>query len=304
MVAFTCNLCGAQNRVEQFASEAPTCKCGSNVRVRALVHLLSMELFGQNIRLIDFPKLPGIRGVGMTDHRSYADILASKFNYTNTFYDREPRLDFTESHPGLEGAYDFILSADVLEHVAPPMERTLQEVQRLLKPTGFFVATVPCVPDDKLREHFPELHEYRIVLLGGSAVLVNRRRDGTLEMRTDLIFHGGIGSTLEMRQLTVSELHARLLGSGFRDVQFLFDDSPEIGILFDHDSSRPLIARKEPFTFDRSTQLQLMSEWRTSQKRIREERERSQKMAAQIAMASDSRWLRLGRVFGIGPSFG
>src|SRR5215831_15000893 len=163
MVAFTCNLCGAQNRVETFASEAPSCKCGSNVRVRALVHLLSMELFGQDIHLVDFPKLPGIRGTGMSDHRSYADLLASKFNYTNTFYDREPRLDFTESHPGMEGTYDFILSADVLEHVAPPVERTLQEVSRLLKPAGFLVATVPCVPDDKLREHFPDLNEYRIV---------------------------------------------------------------------------------------------------------------------------------------------
>jgi len=303
MVEFTCNICGAQNQVEQVAREAPSCKCDSNVRVRALVHLLSVELFGQDIPLVDFPRLPGIRGVGMSDHRSYADILAKKFDYTNTFYDREPRLDFTESHPGMEGTYDFILSADVLEHVAPPVDRTLQEVQRLLKPTGFLVATVPCVPEDQLREHFPELHEYRIVILGGSAVLVNRRRDGTLETRTDLSFHGGIGSTLEMRQLTVTELHAKLLGSGFREVQFLFDNSSEMGIVFDEDSSRPLVARKEPFTFDRATQLQLMSEWRSSETRVWEERERARTMADQIAMASDSRWVQLGRAFGVGPRF-
>jgi len=34
----------------------------------------------------------------------------------------------------------------------------------------------------------------------GSQVLINRRADGVLEIREDLIFHGGSGATLEMRE--------------------------------------------------------------------------------------------------------
>src|SRR5258708_3705244 len=121
MISFTCNICGAENQVDDFATERATCACGSNVRLRALIHLLSMELFGQDLLLRDFPKLKAIRGIGMTDNKCYAEILADKFDYANTFYDREPCFDFTEPHPLHAGMYDFILSADVLEHIAPPI---------------------------------------------------------------------------------------------------------------------------------------------------------------------------------------
>src|SRR5437588_10848898 len=98
MVPFVCNICGSHNKVEHFATEPASCACGSNVRIRAMIHLLAMELFGQNLILPEFPRLKAIRGLGMTDKACYADILADKFDYTNTYYDREPRLDFTERH--------------------------------------------------------------------------------------------------------------------------------------------------------------------------------------------------------------
>jgi len=111
--------------------------------------------FGQSFPLVEFPKLKSIRALGMTDKQGYARLLADKFDYTNTYYDREPRFDFTESHPGLGGAYDFILSADVLEHVAPPVGRAIGEICRLLKPHGFLAATVPCAPGGEMRSIFP-----------------------------------------------------------------------------------------------------------------------------------------------------
>src|SRR5260221_4269093 len=188
VVFFTCNICGAYNQVENFATEPASCACGSNVRIRALIHLLSMELFNQSLTLAEFPRLKAIRGLGMSDQEGYARILAEKFDYTNTYYDREPRFDFTAAHPEVYGAYDFILSADVLEHIAPPVERALEEACRLLKPHGFLGITVYCNPNDRMREHFPELHEYRVVPLGKSAVLINRRRDGSLDIREYLIF--------------------------------------------------------------------------------------------------------------------
>src|SRR5258708_4286631 len=89
MISFTCNICGAENQVVDFATERATCACGSNVRLRALIHLLSMELFGHDLLLRDFPKLKAIRGIGMTDNKCYAEILADKFDYSNTFYDRK-----------------------------------------------------------------------------------------------------------------------------------------------------------------------------------------------------------------------
>jgi SAM-dependent methyltransferase len=280
--------------VAAFASEPASCACGSNVRVRALVHLLSMELFGRGLAVAGFPTLKSIRGMGMTDKAGYASLLAGKFDYTNTYYDRPPRFDFTARHPELYGTSDFILSADVLEHVAPPVERALEEICLLLKPAGFLAATVPCVPDGATREHFPELHEYRVVRLGRSDVLVNRRRDGSLEAREDLVFHEGPGAVLEMRRFARTSLRDKLIAAGFRDVHYLLEDVREAGILFDGDVSQPLIARKEPFRLSAAAQRELLDGWLAAEAEARMQ-------AEQMRMASQSRWLQLGRRFGIGP---
>jgi SAM-dependent methyltransferase len=283
--------------VTEFATEPATCACGSNVRVRALLHLLSMELFGRSLHVVDFPKLKSIHGLGMTDKPAYAAILAEKFDYTNTYYDRPPLFDFTAPHPSLYGTCDFILSADVLEHVAPPVERPLEEVCNLLKPHGFLAATVPCTPDDAMRENFPGLHEYRVVSLGNSEVLLNRRRDGALEARDDLVFHEGPGAVLEMRQWGVTGLRAKLLAAGFREVRFLMDNVPDAGILFDGDVSQPLIARKQQFVLDAAAQGELLDN-------LIDVRAQCRTLSESIRLASESRWLRLGRKLGVGPKWG
>ena len=303
MVSFTCNICGAFHEAAQFATEPASCGCGSNVRLRALIHLLSMELFGQSLPLTDFPQLKSIRGLGMTDKEAYAEILAEKFDYTNTYYDREPRFDFTESHPRLEGSYDFILSADVLEHIAPPVERALDEACRLLKPHGFLGVTVYCHPSDEMREHFPELHQYRVVPLGESEVLINRRRDGSLEITDELVFHGGSGATLEMREFGASALKAKLVAAGFREVHFLTGDLPGIGVYFDHDVSQPLIARKDPFVMEACARSQMIDACQAARNQARQEWERAELLATQMRLAAGSKWVRLGNRIGVGPKF-
>ena len=41
MASFTCNICGARNNAaEKMDTERPSCACDSNVRMRALIHLL------------------------------------------------------------------------------------------------------------------------------------------------------------------------------------------------------------------------------------------------------------------------
>jgi SAM-dependent methyltransferase len=287
VVSFICNICGEHNHVENFATEPASCPCGSNVRMRALVHLLSMEMFNRTLILAEFPRLKAVRGLGMSDQPCYARLLAEKFDYTNTYYDREPRFDFMERHPERYGTYDFIVSSDVIEHIAPPVERALEECCLLLKPHGFLLVTVYCNPGDSLREHFPDLNQYRIVQVGGRDVLVNRRSDGSLDVRENLVFHGGSGATLEMREFGITSLTDKLTASGFREVHFLTEDVPRQGILFDADVSQPLVARKMPFMLDRLGAEQMIEEWR-----------RAQDWAAAVA---SSRWLRLGRKLGLGP---
>ena len=296
MWSFICNICGAPNETVELRTEPESCACGSNVRVRALIHLLSMELFGQSLPLRDFPRLKSIRGLGMTDKPGYADLLAEKFDYTNTFYDREPRLDASAPDKASEGRYDFIVSADVLEHIGPPIEQALKGLWSLLNPHGFLIGSVFCNSADQLREHFPELHQYRVIQLGGAAVLANRRRDGTLEIRDDLIFHGGSGSTLEMREFGSTALRDGLLSAGFLEVYLFSDNLPEKGILFDGDVSQPFVARKERFSLDREARADFVAEWRR-------EKARAGLFESQISLANGSRWLRLGALLGVGPRF-
>jgi len=287
-VTFTCNLCGARNTVDVMVTEPSTCACGSNVRLRSLIHLLSLEIFGESLILKDFPRMKSIRGFGMTDKDCLAP-LAEKFDYTNTHYDREPRLDITQPHPELAGQFDFLLSADVLEHIAGPVAPAMEEMCRLLKPNGFAGITIFCNPQDQMREHFPNLHDYRLVSLGGRMVLVNRRADGTLEAHDNLIFHGGTGSTLEIREFGVTALRDQLLSAGFKDVLLLTEEVPEIGIVIDHDLSQPLLARKEPYALGPESRAELVRMWRKSDEQLR--------------LARDSRWLKLGRALRVGPDF-
>ena len=307
-VAFVCNVCGRQNSTPNFATEPASCPCGSNVRVRALIHLLSLELFGHSMVLADFPVMKSIRGLGMTDKACYADVLANKFDYKNTHYDREPRLDFTQRHPELYGQFDFILSGDVLEHVAGPVERTLEEAFSLLNARGIFGITVYCNPADSLQEHFPELNDYRLVQLGEQPVLINRRRDGTLEIKEDLIFHGGPGATLEMREFGITGLQSKLREAGFRGFEILTANVPEFGIIFDSDVSQPLLARKEPFVLTRPMAAELVQRWqefRDQSARAWEERDQSARaledVERRMRVAAESKWVRLGKRLGLGP---
>ena len=202
--------------------------------------------------------------------------------------------------------------------MAPPVERAIGEICRLLKLHGFLAATVPCAPGGEMREHYPDLHEYRVVPLGDSAVLINRRRDGGLEIRGDLTFHRGSGDTLEMRRFGIPRCGPLRWRPASGKFAFFGDNVAEIGILFDADVSQPFVARKEAFVVDLAGRTQLVDAWRASRLEAEEERkradlmatkhererERADRLALQMRWASRSRWLRLGRKPGLGPKFG
>jgi SAM-dependent methyltransferase len=247
---FICNVCGAQcvQPPEGLGRETASCTdCGSSVRLRALMALLSQEIFGVLLILPEFPVLKGIRGVGMSDTPDLAERLGAKFDYTNTFYHQAPRLDVTNPDERDLAAYDFILSSEVMEHVPPPVERAFASLHSMLKPDGVLLLTTPYNLGGKTAEHFPELHEYTLASPGGRPVLVNRRRDGSVEVFENLAFHGGHGSTLEMRTFTEESLRQIFRGAGFREVRFGAETWAEHGIEHAGEWSLPIAARKGHF---------------------------------------------------------
>jgi SAM-dependent methyltransferase len=244
---FVCNVCGAlcPRTPEPPGRETAGCgRCISTVRLRGLIALLSQELFGVHLALPDFPELKGLRAFGMSDPPGFAEQLAKKFDYTNTFYHQPPTMDITNPPESEWGRYDFIISSEVMEHVPPPVEEAFRNLHRLLKPNGLLLLTVPYGIGRPFREHFPELHEYALASPGGRTVLVNRRRDGSIEVFEDLCFHGGGGSTLELRVFNEEAILGVLRNAGFDTVRIAAESVPEFGVEHAEAWSLPIVARK------------------------------------------------------------
>jgi hypothetical protein len=222
---FVCNICGTPNRGDpmDFDRESSNCSsCGSNVRVRALIRVLSVELFGIALALPEFPRIKSLRGIGMTDFGPYASCLAQKFDYKNTFYDRAPKLDIIDPPRDEFGKYDFLISSEVFEHVAAPASVAFHNALQLLKTNGVLVLTVPYSLQSSMEEHFPDLYQFGLAHVGKSVVLVNRTQGGQLQVFENLVFHGpGPGKALEMRQFTENALKQMLAEVGFKQVRTL-----------------------------------------------------------------------------------
>lgn len=245
-LSFRCNVCGqgASARVVELERETPSCAtCGSTVRWRSVVHVLSQELLGESLALPDFPTRPDIVGIGLSDWDGYALPLAEKLTYTNTQYHTEPRLDITTRSIHLERSLDFLISSEVFEHVAPPISRTFANARALLKPGGVMILTVPYGKHGPLVEHFPELYQYELVEEDDRPVLVNMTRAGARQVFADLEFHGGAGATLEMRRFSEPSLLSLLEDAGFGEVKTYKDHDFEHGIYWSADWSLPIAAR-------------------------------------------------------------
>jgi SAM-dependent methyltransferase len=262
---FTCNICGTSNTgVEDFRREVPNCSgCQSSVRIRSLVYAIALELFGVPLPLPDFPILKSLRGLGMTDSDSYAQYLRGRFDYRNTFYDREPRLDISNLNGAEEGTLDFLTSSEVFEHVRPPLEDSLKNAYRLLRPQGVLIFTMPWNLDSgpPVREHFPTLEDYGLAQLRSGPVLVNRTAAGALEIFDNLVFHMGFSPALEMREINASEVRRVFTAAGFSDLRFYTEDYPPFGIRHVESWSLPVAARKQPLRFDPNVRAELMTQF-------------------------------------------
>jgi SAM-dependent methyltransferase len=276
-----------------------------------------MEVLGKPVPLPEFPVLKNRRGLGMTDDASYATLLAEKFDYSNTFYHCDPFLDITKTHPDLYGTYDFIISSDVFEHIAPPVERAMEEACKLLKPEGALFLSVPSSIDDETIEHYPDLHQYAVIEINGNPIVINRKKDGSFQVHENPVFHGGNGATLEMRLFSRKDLAKKLSNAGFSEVIFLDDPVERFGIAFEGPWTHPLIARPPQTPVKEFGQVppafrvgyeSLLQAHKDASAEILRLRDRNDELELKIAhlektisMAAGSKWLRLGRRLGRGP---
>jgi SAM-dependent methyltransferase len=244
-VRFRCNLCGSDCEVprEAISRELPSCgTCGSTVRFRAIVHLLCSALFGRSMALPDLEPRKDIAGIGLSDAECYAQPLAARLSYVNTYFHTEPRLDIARVAPERHAEYDFIIASDVFEHVEPPVARAFDNARRLLKPGGVMVFSVPFSLDGDTVEHFPALHDYRVVETEQGWRLENRDVRGELHVHDNLVFHGGPGSTLEMRLFSRAALEREFARAGFSRVRVADEPCAEFGIEWPEPWSVPMLA--------------------------------------------------------------
>jgi SAM-dependent methyltransferase len=246
-LAYACNICGAANvaRIETLERETRSChRCGSTVRSRSMIDLLSRALFGASLPIPRFPRDSRKCGVGLSDSHVYALRLARKLAYVNTYYHQAPRLDACSPDPALHGSCDFVLASDVLEHVVPPVDAAFSGIHSMLRAGGVLVGSVPYSLKQATTEHFPHLHAFHIDGRPGARRLHNRRRDGVEETFDALVFHGGDGATLEMREFSRASLTAELEAAGFSRIRFAEEDVYEWGIVWLKPWSIPFVAFK------------------------------------------------------------
>jgi hypothetical protein len=245
---FVCNVCAAEvkgcpdQRVDR---EIPSCPaCNSTVRFRGVIHLLSMALYGRSMPLPSFPADKAIGGIGLSDWENYADVLAKKFTYANTLFHTEPFLDISKPiDADLRSSADFLISTDVFEHVAPPLQKAFDGAFDLLRSGGHMILTVPYSLHAKGAEHYPDLHDYRVVQFGDRYVVLNHTADGKFVVHENPVFHGGPGTTLEMRVPCLQDLKDHLATAGF-EFQVVEANVPEWGIVYRDQPDRPILAKK------------------------------------------------------------
>jgi SAM-dependent methyltransferase len=246
---FRCNICGANcdTLLDQLERETRSCaSCGSTPRYRAVIRALTLALFRKPVALPDMERHQEITGLGLTDWDNYAAKLAEKFAYQNTFYHQEPRLDISDPAiaPHLISSQDFIISSDVFEHVAPPVDKAFRNAWMILKPRGVLVLTVPYGLQTETIEHFPDLNDYGLVNQEGSYLLRNVTAAGETQEFRKLVFHGGPGTTLEMRVFARDDLLHRLRQAGFDEVYIHHTPDFAHGVWWPEPWSLPVTARK------------------------------------------------------------
>lgn len=235
-LTWACNICGALNHtlITSMERESGTCRqCSSVMRFRAMMAILTERFCGKVQVLTELARNPHITGLGMSDSDTYAALLAQKFSYTNTYYHCEPLLDIVKPAPQWLGVNDFVISSDVFEHVPPPIQSAFDNMYALLKPGGIAIFSVPFSLEADTFEHYPDLHDFTIRQdENGEWVLDNVSKAGVKQSFRNLVFHGGPGSTLELRLFSQAALQRHFAAAGFTDLRVHNEPHFEHGIFW------------------------------------------------------------------------
>jgi SAM-dependent methyltransferase len=174
------------------------------------IHWAFLKTFLKNPRSV--PKI-----VGVSDGQLMEKILKTIYrsNFKNYHYHQEPKLDITQVPSNLHHSADIVSCTEVLEHVAPPVNVAFLGLRDLLRKDGILVLSVPHSDlTGNHIEHFPEMANYEL-FLGDNSRLVGTLKSGEQVEFTNLVFHGGVGFTLEFRIFSFHSLRNQLLELGF-----------------------------------------------------------------------------------------
>ncbi len=231
-IRFVCNICGHRNKFPYGNLNRETTSCGyclSSPRFRSIIHALTTELLGESMAIQDMPLRLDIKGIGLSDSSDYPRFLPEKLGYRNTWYHKEPMLDITAENAKAFGKFDFVICSEVMEHIQQPSAPAFKNLFELLKPGGVLIFSVPHF-DEPTIEHFPRLHDYRIVEYKGVRHLQNVTVNGTRERFDNLVFHGGPGAALEMRLFGRGDVEQHLRDAGFESLRYFTEAVPQFGI--------------------------------------------------------------------------
>jgi hypothetical protein len=217
---FFCVACFRPSRARKstFGREGTNCFwCNATSRDRAMllnIHWAFLSKFVKN------PKSPP-KIIGISDGQLMEKILKKMYQsrYQNYHYHQEPKLDITRVPSTLFATTDIISCTEVLEHVAPPINLAFSGLKDLLKRNGTLVLSVPHSDSSgKHIEHFPEMTDSKLILDDTPRLVGTLKNEEHAEF-TDLVFHGGIGFTLEYRVFSYHSLEQQLLESGFSELR-------------------------------------------------------------------------------------
>lgn len=211
--------------------------------MRSLAHVLTLELLGKSTVLEDLPRT-AIKGGGLSDWAGYADRLTDRFDYSNTYFHTAPRLDICRPDEAWFGQFDFMIASDVFEHVFAPVSDAFEGAFNVLRPGGLFVMTAPYDDRPKTSEHYPPGATLRTVEFDGEFVVVQRDRSGVFRLDPEPVFHGGPGSTLEMRMFSLPDLVTLMVDAGFEDVRVHDQAWPPFGVFPPHPWGLPITGRR------------------------------------------------------------
>ena len=202
---------------DSIGRESFNCRwCKATSRERAMLLQIHYQYFLKKTR----KPFHRVSILGVSDGDLIAGVLKKIYwkKYANYHFHLEPKLDITNVPFNLNETADIVSCSEVLEHVQPPINRAFRGLYSLLKKNGVLILSVP--HNDKFGvhiEHFPVMTSSELII-SEKPILTGYDLNGNFQEFRELVFHGGIGSTLEYRVFSEVSLEEHLVVY-FRDLR-------------------------------------------------------------------------------------